>query len=174
MKVPYTLATLRIDREIHSLASDITKLQPEGLDVCVLNEFNSLKDVLKKFISAMNCRSNRDTSTEGDLVAVYNACAMFTNIGSFSELSDKYDQLSNADNIVGILDKYFEEYPPEQYERRWCACTMCGKETQLYYLKPDLQHPWFNFEHDSAAVREFRDISHICDKCWQRYIYKGE
>lgn len=103
------------------------------------------------------------------IVRAYNAFRMFQDLGSYEKLvakRDYYDTLIGR--VLNTCEKCIEDYFSDTYEKKWFACAMCGHESQLYVRKDGK-----DIDPDTRSVKEFKNISHICGGCWERYIHEN-
>lgn len=174
-KIPYTLAAVRMDKIIADCLEDMKKIPMDKFSKAVAHEMGTVRGSMATLAQHHLYRNDQDREPviESTRLAVYNACAMFICLGSFEDVKDRHEELDSIEATYYALKKFLEEYPPKNFEPRWFSCNMCGKECQLYVLKKDREWVPWNEEEDMPAVKEFMNISHICDKCWQHYIYRG-
>lgn len=166
--IPFTLQAARLENLLDSAKTVLRASTQMDLSRSQIAEVDNLIQTIPA-----RCKTSPAFTWFVPVVDVYNAFNLFQECGSCSELAERFPRIETVVaeivNLAGdILDTHFSD----KVEKRWFACAHCGKEAEMYLRIPDENHlslPWEDTRMNH--VKEFMEISHFCDKCWQEYVY---
>ena len=83
--------------------------------------------------------------------------------------------INRLHELALISRSIIELEKPEGLQLRCFKCSRCGDEIQLYAFADTEDTRLRDSDNiNTKAVNEFMYKSHICDVCWQKFVYTGK